>query len=359
MSKTIHFIACPAPLLSGSLNECTSPEDKTCQGGVAASAAFARAYSKNDNFLFLPFLDRESPFVQMTPLGWSVNRLIFQYYIGAKAFLTAPSILQQNKADSNVSQRDISELQSTDLPLLLSNVQVPLANSWNQYHVSIFRDAHTGLAVMSIVNSGEALNVPQIETALSGLDYLARINKEAGCMGDYRNPFLEFESLNTTEQRVCWIPVIIFFDAKEQFEKLLEAVLQHEHPPKFILDTAETSPPLEVPREVGPGTWLVSLRLEDYRYQHNVLTLSNDLKSITNVSVIAHGLNFSLPDVPQDARDEQYNNTIINLARLAEDARDNDPFLANSKFMKVQRSGSYRPCKAGQWESGSLFVDAL
>ena len=365
VEQRVHLVASPAPLLSGSLTQCTGPDDPTCFGGVAAAAALTRAYSGTEPRLFLPFLDRESPFVQMSPLGWSVNRLIYEYWCNASAFLTAPSILQQNKVDSNVSQRDISDLQSQDLPLLLSNVQVPLGNSWHSYHTALLQHAETRLACMSIVNSNEPMNTPQLDTVLGGLDYIARINQQAGCYGEYTSRFPKPPTSTTDnnpptidDDPFCWIPILIFADVKEKLEQLIQAVLQHAHPPALILDVFENAPPLNEPRKVGPSTWLVSIGLRDERYQHHVLTLSST--SIQDVQVKVHDLNFSLPEIPPQVRDDQYNATLVALAELAAEARDNDPVVApHSIAMPLQREGNYRRCKGGQCESGSLFVDAL
>ena len=366
MAQRVHLITSAAPLLSGSLDQCLGPNDESCFGGVAAAAAFGRAYSQGEPSFFLPFLDRESPFVQMSPLGWSVNRFIYEYLCDAKAFLGPPSLLQQHKADSDVSQRDLSNLQSKRLPFLLSNVQVPLWNSWNQYHVPLYLDRDTGLAVMAMVGAGEGLSTPPIDTSLSGLDYIARINMEAGCMGDYVDPFQvhldqgSFTVNKTAEEDVsCWIPVIIFSGTREPFESLLQAVLRHPNPPALLLDVAENSKPLNVPTVLEGKTWLVSVGLRDERYQHYEIELSQDRKRVSSVNLITHDLNFTLPQVPPNARDTKYNNTIESLARLATEARDNDPVVAQSEHFKVQRRGTYRPCKGGQCEAGSLFMDAV
>ncbi|KAL7580394.1 hypothetical protein ACA910_004419 [Epithemia clementina (nom. ined.)] len=106
---------------------------------------------------------------------------------------------------------------------------------------------------MSIVGAGEAFNIPQIDATLKGLDYLARINREAGCMGDYVDPFQDYvKQVNATDEEssICWIPVIKFSEAKDKFEALLQAVLAHEYPPGFILDVTENGHVLNQPQKV-------------------------------------------------------------------------------------------------------------
>ena len=379
MANTVHLIASAAPLLSGNLNDCTSPDDSSCHGGIAAAAAFIRAYSQGDPVLLMPFLDRRSPFVQMSPLGWSVNRLVHRYLVGAKAFLSAPSILLQNKADSEVTQRDISDLQSREMPLLLSNVNVPLENTWNAYVYPIHMDPETRLATMSIINSnGPFVTTSQIDTVLGGLDYLARLNEEAGCIEDDATASLFQTYIDATsqlmadrprppikvdaeeEETICWIPVIIYADVRTNLEKFLMGVLTHENPPAFILDVEQNIPPFDIPRQIGPSqTWFLSLGLHGTRYQHNVITLSKDRKRIIKVDLIHHDLDLDIPSAPSNVRDELYNVTIETLAELAKEARVNDPVVASSQAMPIQRLGNYRRCSGGPCESATLYLDAL
>ncbi|KAL7580582.1 hypothetical protein ACA910_003703 [Epithemia clementina (nom. ined.)] len=360
--------------------------------------------ANHDPVLLLPFLDSRTPFVQMSSLGWSVNQFVYQYLINhnnnhndndnkndndndnddnnnsntninnhhqrmIKAFCAPPSLLLQNKGDSDgVSQRDISNLQSATVPLLLSNVQVPLANSWNPYHTPVLLDADTGLAVLVLFNSNQALNTPHIATASAGLTYIARRNREAGCDDDtihndeqqpsvtfYVSPFESYidnaqeifaqynltlidapdnNTTNTTTQssngRTCWIPVILYADVQESLDPLLEAVLAHSHPPALILDVEENAPPFNSPRllphsssrsrhsntttnttttTAATATWFLSVGLDENLYHHSVLTLSDDRKRIDHVELIFHDLNVSLADdVVVDDDDDNDNN---------------------------------------------------
>lgn len=201
----VHLITALSPLLSGDIDECQSPDDPTCYGGIASTSALARAYSNGEPYLLFPGLDKNSPFVQMHPLGWAVNRYVLHYIIGANAFGSSPALLLQNKGDFGVSQRDISDLQSKELPLLLTNVDVPVGNSWNQFTIPIYFDQSTGLALIHIFNSGQPLNSPQIDSTLGALNYIARVNNEAGCNGEYNNLFQDYVNTTRSDDR-CWIP---------------------------------------------------------------------------------------------------------------------------------------------------------
>ena len=181
-SSRVHLVLSWAPLLSGKLDDCLTPDDDSCEGGVAAVAAFLRHFNaQKEPSLVLPFVDKESPFVQMHPLGWSVNRFIFQYLMEWNVFSSTPSLLTQNRQDFDVSFRDISGMQSQQLPFLLTNVGIPPGNSWHAFSVPVHFDETTGLAILVNWNSNEPLNVPQIQSTVGVLDYIARLNFQNGC----------------------------------------------------------------------------------------------------------------------------------------------------------------------------------
>eukprot|EP00523_Entomoneis_sp_CCMP467_P023026 CAMPEP_0168828902 /NCGR_PEP_ID=MMETSP0727-20121128/747_1 /TAXON_ID=265536 /ORGANISM="Amphiprora sp., Strain CCMP467" /LENGTH=1207 /DNA_ID=CAMNT_0008882101 /DNA_START=77 /DNA_END=3700 /DNA_ORIENTATION=+ len=409
MSETnrVHFVSTLAPLLSsGSLSECRSAvNDTDCEGGVATAAAYLRYYTKIDNndnnnnndtetteyepSLFLAHLDKDSPFVQMTPLGWSVNRLILSdpaYGINAQALLSPPSILTQNKGDlGSVSQRDISVLQSTELPLLLSNVNVPLSNSWQPFWETIHLDATTRLAVLYLNGSNQPFTVSsQSEVASGGLNYIARLNRQAGCE-DLPTPtdpdtletvrleelFQDYVNNNNSTANsgervigwngICWIPVIFFVDVETLFNELLEVAMAHEYPPALFVDVEENSEPLGVPRELttanGQSMWLLSYEHKDDEYHHQILDLASPTSTrIQNVTLIHENLNITSLEA---AKDEVYLQTFPAIIDLAIEAQVNDPVIAQSQEMPLTRTGSYRRCKGGPCEIGSLFLDAM
>ena len=78
--QTRHF-----PLLSGELEECITPDDETCVGGMSSVAALQRYYANNSRSaesnesepsILLPYIDKASPLVQIHPLQWALNRLV-------------------------------------------------------------------------------------------------------------------------------------------------------------------------------------------------------------------------------------------------------------------------------------------
>ena len=72
-----------ATLLSGEIDDCPTINASTCQRGVATCMAFARDLkataiaSPNDLIMFLPTFDHQTLFVQMHPLSWGVNAVVF------------------------------------------------------------------------------------------------------------------------------------------------------------------------------------------------------------------------------------------------------------------------------------------
>ena len=130
LARTVHLIVTAATLLSGDLDECITPPHD-CGAGVAAVDAWARhltttttttteatTLAQAQPYLVLPLFDKSSPFVQMHPLGWSVNRLVLQHLMGWRVFLSTPALLTQHKGDFDVSSRDLADLQSTEFPFL-------------------------------------------------------------------------------------------------------------------------------------------------------------------------------------------------------------------------------------------------
>ena len=381
--RRIHLVVSKATLLSGDLNECHGPDDPTCHGGMAATAAFLRAYTQptspekndittldenqeaEDASLLVPFLDAQSPFVQMSPLGWSVNRLVWQSMLclapqSLAAFAAPPSLLLQNHGDTrSVSPRDISDLQSTSLPLVLSNVYVPPDNSWNPHHVPILFHAPTHLAVLTVVNDQQTYSTNQVSTVQTLLAYIAKRNAQnPNCpptasndnknlfdqwVDDLEPLFAEYQKNNDTmadndnndqdsyHPPFCWIPILLYADVQSNLQTLLHDMLTNDLAPALIIDLEAHYPPLNQPRPlqdvvVGnqPNTttkstntqtcWFLSMELDSSVYHHSILTvpdepLDHDSSSsspwpvLDHVQLIHHDLNVSLPPVSLEQQD--------------------------------------------------------
>ena len=113
--------------------------------------------------------------MQTHPLGWATNRLVLNEYFGYDFFSSSPSLLLQHKDDFDVSQRDISDLQSHSFPLVLSNAEIPPSVSWHPYVQRVHYDKTRGtnLAIMSLAGNGEFLSskdqIAVLRTALNDI----------------------------------------------------------------------------------------------------------------------------------------------------------------------------------------------
>lgn len=359
LARTVHFIVTAATLLSGGLDECMNPPlDPSCEAGVAAVGAWARNLTDSDPHLVLPQFDKSSPFVQMHPLGWSVNRLVFQHVMGWRTFLSTPALLTQHKGDYDISSRDLSDLQSTELPFLLSNVAVPPSNSWSTYTLPVYFDHETGLAVLSLVNSKQPLNHPQLEATLGILDHVERINSLSGCATDGTSGTSLFDQYvnRTIAEKQCWIPVVVYADTKQNFLDWLYPVINHEHPPALIVNVEEEVEEFTEPTRVGEqGVWVVAYENEDDVYVQVPIQIGEGGRDISNVGFIKRKMDV----LPDDVRDTKYTEHLKALRLLANEAEANDPVVGQSAAVPAQRAGSYRRCKAGECETGNLFNDAI
>lgn len=399
--RAVTLVVAYAPLLSGDLNECLTPGDESCVGGMASIAAYLRYFSEsntanNDDSvvqseqsppppsLVLPFIDKASPFVQMHPLKWALNRLVFRDWFQWNVFLSSPAILTQNSRDYPVSLRDLSDLQTLELPLLLTNAAVPPANSWHAYTKAVHFDAATGLAVLVVDSSGSELNVDQIDSAKGVLDFVARLNEAKGCGGEHtnnNNSSLYAVYANSSQsgqtaignddvslQNICWVPIVTFADVYERFVRFVEALSHHEHPPTFIFDVLGTAPEYGTPTlHDNNATWVHSFRLGSRNYNQHRLFISSKDDDDDNDNNHHHQISRidfreeSFRDMPAQAKDFQYVADLSYLRRLANQAVQNDPVVgATSAAMPVHRDGgTYRRCAAGECELGNLFGDAL
>jgi 5'-nucleotidase, C-terminal domain len=280
-STTVNLVLTEATLLSGNLDDCWNADDDSCVGGVAAVSALTRHYSLSGGHrqpvLVFPKFEKQSQFVQVHPLRWSVNRLILQGIMGWNVFMSTPSLLLLNAQDGFGSQHDLTYLQSTEFPLLITNVAVPPSISWQSTHQYIYYHETTGIALISIANNGEPLNIDQVQATWGALTQIADRNKQSGCVPlspqeqerqdlfqtyqeiylngpssptttSTRQPY-DLQNITTTttippqqKATTCWIPVVNYAD--RNLDSFVEEIMQHPYPPLLIVDIAENSPDL-------------------------------------------------------------------------------------------------------------------
>lgn len=361
-ARTVHLIVTAATLLSGDLDECLTPPSD-CKAGVAAVDAWARHLTvstkerqgqQQDPYVVLPLFDKGSPFVQMHPLGWVVNRLVLQHVMDWRVFRSTPALLTQHKGDFDVSTRDLTDMQSSEFPFLLSNAAIPPANSWSPYVLPVYFDQETGLAIMSVVNSNQPLNYPQVEATIGILDQIERINALQACRGEGTSLLDKYINRTVTE-RQCWIPVIVYADTKENFLQWLTPVVNHENPPALVVNVEEEIEEYAQVKQVGEtGVWVISYEMEDDVYVQLPIDIAQGGRIISNVGFIQRDMG----ELPEEVQDDIYVQKLQTLRGLASEAATNDPVVGQSVTVPPQRDGSYRRCKAGECEIGNLFNDA-
>jgi hypothetical protein len=364
MSRNVNLITSGASLLSGGLDECLTPEDESCVGGIAAVTAFARNNTNAEPQVTIQKLDKNSPFVNMHPLQWVVNRLILNQVFGLDVFMSNPSLLLQNNVDSNVSNRDISDLQAFDFPLLLSNSVIPPINSWFAYSKAVHFDQETGLAIASLTDENVPLWVSQVEASRGILNHIAKINREHGCDGamfstDYQQ-YLQtipiFSNMTNEGSTTCWVPVLLYSDVESNYLPFLEAITRHENPPGLIVNLESAYKSFPVPQYYeNTNVWVGTCPMDDAAYCQHRITVSEDRKHILDVKFVYR----KLAELPTELKDAQWNSDISTLRVLADDAKLNNPVLGYSEFMPITRIGDYRACQIGECPLGNLYTDAV
>jgi hypothetical protein len=413
-STSVNLITSAAPLLSGNLDECLSPDDETCVGGIAAVMAYVRSNTstqgQQEPYVVIQKFDKDSPFVNMHPLQWVVNRLVFQEIFNFPVFMSQPSLLLQNQIDSQVSQRDISDLQTTALPYLISNVAVPTSNSWHPFVKSTYFDPSTGLAFASLADTGVPLTIDLIDAANGFLNYIQKINQENGCYdgwetttttttatisyNDYlqENPPLEFgntQNLNETvtnklteeareddsRKQHCWITVLLYSSLESEYVKFLDAITRLDDTtttrrtitPDLVINLDYTYQAHPYPTLYNnTKTWVVSCSMTRTNYCQTRITLSTKtdqdqessspiVKSIDNIEFIGG----DLETLPNELKDDEWRQNILQLRPLADIAQQNNPILGYTTTMPLSRIDDYRACQAGECPIGNLFTDAI
>jgi hypothetical protein len=346
-------------------------------GGLAALFALLRYYTAEEEpALVLNRLDFATAFVQMHPLGRGVNRLVLQDYFGLDSFFAFRSFVTQTPGISPRFAKDIATLRSPQFRPLLGNLFMSPRNAWHQIASHIKFDQATGLAVLVVDDGnrvdetatgerGHVKRADPIESTRGLLDFIHSINEANGCAEtSSRGPYFDYLlranqtfGMGSTEVSMdpCWIPVVVFSEPNEAlFEPFLQAITEYEYAPYFILHaTSWDDFPIQ---QVGShGTWVAKFYLWNRGYHQWRLWLSEDRRSIVNVTLVQD----VLFGVRPEARDETYIQDHAFLHNLAREAGANDPVVGLSEFMPASNIADFRPCMGGECPIGNLFADAL
>jgi len=157
-------------------------------------------------------------------------------------------------------------------------------------------------------------------------------------------------------ERACWIPTVIYADTIQNFDAWLPPVLSHAHPPALIIiNTEGMADEYTQPVLVEERVWIVSFWEDSSVYSQVTVEIATGGRKISNVDLIQH----SMEVIPDSIKDTTFNETIVNLRALVEEATLNDPIVGKSLQILPQRTeDSFRRCEAGECEAGNLFNDA-
>ncbi|CAJ1940228.1 unnamed protein product [Cylindrotheca closterium] len=361
--EEIHLIVSFASLLSGrGLSDCQNAEDPSCTSGVATLAAWSRQYAYEYNAsatIIAPRFDYSHPFTQQHPLGWDVNRLVFQELLGWKLFLARLWFLE-----SDDSGRNVEGLQSKELPLLISNAIASPADPWSRYVQQIHFDEESSVALMHISEDASTVELSAgiLSTCKNLLDYIHRVNQQSGCISN-TSPYDSYvnRTYNTSTDSRCWIPVILS-DLTVYRETLLDELLTHEHPPALFVDyngievTLNSGEPVKLTNG-DSSMWALSYRSGSRLFPLIRLTKENGKPAFNNVMYEPQDLR----DFPESAKDASYASDIGQLRVWADAASANDPVVGQStEFPEAKTSDRlFVRCEAGECEHGNLFTDAM
>ena len=103
------------------------------------------------------------------------------------------------------------------------------------------------------------------------------------------------------------------------------------------------------------GVWVVSYALSSSQYDQVTLQIAEGGRSIEKVEYVA----LDMKTIPNELKDSSYVRLQSFLRQLATEAAANDPVVGMSVEVPVQRTGTYRRCKAGMCETGNLYSDAI
>jgi len=374
-----------ASLLSGlDILKCRSIVDPQCALGVVNVDAFVRHRSghgmdPNKKSLVVARLVTNTPFVQMHPLDWNVNALIMNGILGWKFFVGTHSIFYQNSVDSfTVSRRDLSDLQSTDYPFLLSNANVAPEVSWHPFWESIYFDTETSLAMTAYVAIDDGVfSTPSIPTAQAQMDHIYRLNQENGCQGfaasnaesliqQYLEVYVDNNGENESSTNssnattTCWIPFSnIASSFGDDMIEFINVMVEYKHPPAVIVGVGTVEgEEWAQPRKIG-NTWVAIYPMNDRTYYEHKLEISDDGSNM----IVDMGLyTQNLWELPLFYRDALWAQRLNKTIALANEALVSNRIVGYSQAVGDPRSNddrNFRYCKGGECEVGNLFTDSL
>jgi len=378
-------VATKASLLSGgqNLEGCTSANDPTCQGGIAAVRAFMRYFTKANTTdstgntttyepsSMVPYAEMDSLFVHMNQLlGLGVNVLILHFLFGARCFLAEPSILAVSNAEDLFSTlaTGLFYMMYAGFPLLQTNSIIAPNNRWIHYAETINYDNSTGLAIMHVYDEKQfaSFTAPELSSIEVMLDNIYQTNSRE-CYGQVAVPWPDIINETVLADKFppklpvdthCWVPVLIYDSNRVgQLEKVVDHLVSSLvfQAPILVVDIQGSAPQWSTPTRVNNHVWVVSYHLTRDMYYHQKITTQGT--AIKSVELITR----NLTDLPDEVKDEMYAEDISVLSTLASETNEDDPsFGVTSEVPAVVDPITGRNmCTMGECIMGNLFTDAI
>jgi class 3 adenylate cyclase len=337
VSRSVYLSLTEATLLSGAMGSCPTPTASTCLGGVASALALVRYRTAafGETHILIPEFDRQTPFVQMHPLNWGVNEVVYDTF-GIAAYTSRPSLFQ--------TSQDIEGIVNGTARPFIANVEISADDIWNGYVNPWYVHAATGVAVMYISNSFQPNSLPSVDTAATQIVSMRR----------HRNTRI----------------VVVLYDDYPTVDAfandLAIAVANDEHKrmtmPDIILQYG-----LSVPTPyTRNGSWIggyisgaTVVASVGFTFEFDQSQIPRSTLKPRVVSLNA-ALSYNIAPIAATMKDATYTAHQVYLKALSDSAAATDPVVGYSaNAMPFVRIGNYRMCMAGECPLGNLWTDAM
>lgn len=323
-NRSIYIGITNTQLLGGSaITDCTGVKVNTtsCINGVAAVAWRARTYQTLYGVtpIVMPYVDRQTAFVQMYPSTWSVNAPMLKQ-VGLEKYALAPPSLFTSDPRTGWDAFHNSTFQVT-----LANIEVLPSDPWFSTYLPYFVVDGTGIIVL------DSNSAPNTIDPFSTADNILK-------------SFALHKNIN--------VSVVIYSDAQVAPMTVYNSLgsLKPDVLVPMVLATAS-----QVPYTVGT-TLVVPLVISATTL--NFVNITVD--ALTGLALNATSKIETLT-VPINGGDAKYYADQIIMQQFAAGAGVNDPILGTSGFMPVHRNDtiSMRLCLGGECPGGRMFVNAM
>lgn len=312
------------PLLGGStLTACNAASVNTssCTSGMAVVAYRMRQYQARYGVTptIIPYVDRQTAFVQMYPVTWAVNPLIFTY-LGFKYVTTAPSLF------TSTDHVGWEYFQNTsNFFITFASVLMAPYDKWFPTHKTY--TVHQGIAYI-VVDSNSLANT---------VDPFATIT----------NLLSSFEMLDTVNGSVVY-----------HSDSLVSATTIYNSigtiKPDVIFASVGAAASIIPTYKIG-NTFIVTVYVTSTSISMVNLTIDDTTGKITNASGFVDDISAAVTTTG----DALYYEQQAVMSTYAAGANSNDPIVGSSGAMPVMRNGNYRLCIGGECPGGRLYAEAM